>query len=320
MNKKLLAAAAAGLLGAVAIAGTAAADPSGSPTYRALSGVGSDTTQNVVNALSDAVTIGSVKQIGSYNATGSSTIQTKSTSNCVINRPDGSGAGRTALAKSLVSNDPTFGCLDFARSSSLDLSSTPNSLTYIPFAVDGLSYAITSGSGIPRQLGLQDIKDIYNCASPDINPLIPQANSGTRKFFLQTIGLTEAQVSASPCIKDSRGGQVFQENDGRRLTNNDIFPFSVAAFAAQTTGVSTDLRGTIVLGSIDGVSPVALNGDFGVKRDVYNVVPTARTGTAPTSTVFVGPNSLVCQATGVIRTYGFATNPNCGSTSNVTAP
>src|SRR5580704_14313324 len=101
MNKRvklLTVAAACGLVATVLGASSAQADPSGAPTFRQLAGVGSDTTTPVMNALSNVITIGGTKVLGSYDATGSATIATQSAAACsAIARPNGSGAGRAAL-------------------------------------------------------------------------------------------------------------------------------------------------------------------------------------------------------------------------------
>lgn len=328
--RKLVVAAigAAGLLTGTVCGSVAVADPSGSPVYRQLSGVGSDTTQDVMNGIANAVTINGVKVIGSYNATGTSTVTTKdpnTTPGCNMNRPNGSGAGRTALLTSLNANN---GCLDFARSSSLTLTAASPGLTYVPFAVDGVSYAITPSSTVPRKLALADLKAIYHCdkdfvgTGPNykLTALLPQAGSGTRSFWESQVGITEADVVANvyPCIKDTKGGAPVQEHDGRVLDDKSIVPFSIAQYNSQSSQTVADLRGRAILGTIDGLAPNVLNTNFVVKRDVYNVIPTSKIGTAPWSTVFVGSNSLVCQQTGVINTYGFAANANCGDTSKQT--
>ncbi|MEU6342093.1 hypothetical protein ABZ883_14260 [Streptomyces sp. NPDC046977] len=328
--RKLVVAAigAAGLLTGTVCGSVAVADPSGSPTYRQLSGVGSDTTQDVMNGIANAVTINGVKVIGSYNATGTANVTTKdpaTTPGCNIPRPNGSGAGRTALLNSLQAGN---GCLDFARSSSLTLTAATPGLTYVPFAVDGVSYAITPSSTVPRKLGLADLKAIYHCdpayvgTAPNfkLTALLPQAGSGTRSFWESTVGITEADVVANvyPCIKDTKNGSAVQEHDGRVLDDKSIVPFSIAQYNSQSSQTVADLRGRAILGTIDGLAPNVLNTNFGVKRDVYNVIPTSKIGTAPWSTVFVGSNALVCQQTGVINTYGFAANPNCGDTSKQT--
>ncbi|MGW7523307.1 hypothetical protein [Streptomyces sp. NPDC054783] len=331
MNRTKIAVAAlgaAGLLTGTVCASVAVADPSGSPTYRQLAGVGSDTTQGVMNGLANTITVNGTKVLGSYDATGSANITTKdpaTTPGCTIARPNGSGAGRTALQNSLQANN---GCLDYSRSSSLDLSAATPGLTYVPFAVDAVSYAITPTSTVPRKLALGDLKAIYHCdpnyvgTGPNysLTVYLPQAGSGTRKFWESTMGITDADVVAGvyPCIKDTKNGSPVEEHDGRVLDDKSIAPFSIAQYSAQSSQTIADVRGRAILGTIDDVAPTTLNGNFGVKRDVYNVIPTSRIGTAPWSTVFVGSGSLICQQANVINTYGFATNPNCGDTTKQT--
>ncbi|MFJ3903011.1 hypothetical protein [Streptomyces sp. NPDC090025] len=331
MNKSKAAVAAVGLAGLLTgtlCATQAVADPSGPPPYRQLAGVGSDTTQDVMNGLSNVVTINGQKVIGSYDATGSANITTKdpaTTPGCTIQRPNGSGAGRTALLNSLQANN---NCLDFARSSSLSLGAANPGLTYVPFAVDGVSYAITPTSTVPRKLSLADLKAIYHCdpnyvgSGPNfgLTVYLPQAGSGTRSFWESQMGITEADVVGGvyPCIKDVKGGTPVQEHDGRVLDDKSIVPFSIAQYNAQSSQTIADLRGRALLGTVDGNAPTVLNTGFGVKRDVYNVIPTSKLNTAPWSNVFVGPNALICQQQSVINTYGFAANQNCGDTSKQT--
>lgn len=313
----------AGLAASAVLGSSAFAEPTPSGP-RALAGVGSDTTQDVLNALSEVVVAGDgTKLIASYDATGGGTVTTKSAAGCTFARPNGSGAGRTALLKSLNPSDPTFGCLDFARSSSLNLAPTDVSLTYVPFAVDAVSYAVTSSSSIPKDLTKARLAAIYRCEDPAVPaPLLPQAGSGTRAFWLAQMGLTETTKGA--CVVDAKAGVPVQENSGAPITGaTDIVPFSVAGYLAQSNGAANDTRGTAVLGSVDGVtpttgSPAVLNPAFGIKRSVYNVIPTAKTGTAPTSDVFVGSGSKVCQQTAVIQRLGFGLSPQCGATTDQT--
>jgi ABC-type phosphate transport system substrate-binding protein len=317
--KTLALAGTAGLVLSVALAGVATADPNGTPQFRALAGAGSDTTEFVVQGLSDVVVDASgTKLIGSYNATGTPNIKTRATG-CEFARPNGSSAGRAALLASLNSSSPTFGCLDFARSSSLNLAATPagSELTYIPFAVDSLTYAVSAGSSIPRDLKLDELKAIYRCEVAGLNPLIPQAGSGTRQSWLQLLGLTETTKGA--CVKDTNNGAPVQEHDGRAITGaNDIAPFSVSQYIAQSFGAQTDRRGSATLGALDGKLPFTLNTDTTGARKVYNIVPTAKLSTQPTQDVFVGPSSKVCTATSTIQRFGFAVASDCGSTTNRT--
>ncbi|MFC8451528.1 hypothetical protein [Kitasatospora sp. NPDC057223] len=317
---------AAGLGLMVAGTGTAQADPSGAPVYRPLAGVGSDTTQGVMNALANDITVGGQKVVGSYNALGSATIATKDSADCqAVARPNGSGAGRSALLSELGKGK---GCLDFARSSSLNLAASTPGLTYVPFAVDGVTYAVSAGSSLPLDLSTADLHAIYSCdpgyvgTAPNysVHPLLPQAGSGTRSFWLSVVGITEADVVANkyPCVSDTKGGKKIEEHDGRVLDTTSLVPFSIAQYIAQSSSTIADIRGTAQLGNINGVPSVLLNTGAPATRDVYNVIPTSKVATSPWSDVFVGGTSQICQRSSLIKQYGFGVNTNCGDTSRTT--
>lgn len=325
-NRLAFAAISAGLVTSLLGMGAAQADPTGAPTPRALNGVGSDTTQDVMNAISNTVVIGGVKQIGSFDATGSATITPKA--GCTITRPNGSGAGVAALSASLNANGGAGdGCLQFARSSSgLSGTNTP-SLTYIPFATDAVSYAVTADSVVARSLALTDLQHYYQCdpnyvgTGPnwDVTPMLPQAGSGTRKFWEAQMGITDAQVVAGnfPCIiNGTKNGQTIEEHSGLLLDSKSIVPYSIPQYDDQAAQLVTDRRGRALLGQIDGTRPQLTNGSFAVTRSVYNVVPTSQIANDPVKTVFVGGTSLVCADTADILKYGFAVNANCGSTTS----
>lgn len=288
-----------------------------------------------MNALSEVVKDGGGnKLIASYNALSSSGFQTRASSNCIYKgnptagdptptskssdyvegyRANGSGNGRKALADAVNNAKTTFGCLDFARSSS-GSGTFGFASTYIPFAKDAVSFAITNTSKFPRVLTLQDLKDIYTCQYAGINgtpgggykALIPQAGSGTRSFWLGVVGLTEDSTtglgnpSLFPCVTDqtdfgTRGGtHPMEEHQAKWVNNTAIVPVSIAQYIAQSEGTLADQRGRAVLGAIsDGAAsptlsyPMLLNNSYGtvaasgsplnapVTRDVYNVVPTA---------------------------------------------
>jgi hypothetical protein len=303
----------------------AQADPVGTPTFRALAGVGSDTTERVMNALSDVIVDGSgTKIIASYDATGSATIQTQSPVACSIARPNGSGAGRTALLASLNAAD---GCLQFSRSSSLNIAASTPSLTYIPFGLDGMSFAVRSDSNVPRGLTTADLQSAYTCGlMPFVVPVLPQAGSGSRSFWLGKMNVTETQIAAGtyPCLVPTgttvngvpgTGRPYVQENDARSLKVDELMPFSVGLFNVQSSGVITDVRGLAVLGTIDSKTPQAVYSGFGFKRDLYNVIPTANIAVAPWSTTFVGATSAVCTNSAVIAAQGFTPVSNCGDTT-----
>ncbi len=329
-NRVAFAVVAAGIAAAVTGVGVALADPAGSPTYRQLAGVGSDTTQDVMNGIANAVTISGTKVLGSYDAVGSAQITTKDpavTAGCTLNRPNGSNAGRTALLNSLNANGGAGdGCLQWSRSSSLNITTSSPSLTYVPFAVDGMSYAVTNTSIVSRNLTLADLQAYYHCdpayvgTAPnwDVTPILPQAGSGTRSYWESQMGITDSDVNNGlyPCIVNgTKNGQIIEEHTGTALDDKSLAPYSIPNYNSQAVQLVSDKRGRGVLGVVNGTYPNVMNPSFSVQRPMYNVIPTSKIAVSPWSDVFVGANSLVCQQGAVIAKYGYATNPNCGNTS-----
>jgi hypothetical protein len=154
-----------GLTAAALVAGAlvtpAQADPSSTSDFGTLVGFGSDTTENIMNGIASA--IGGVSpnpRIASYDATGSSTVVTRS-GGTAVPRPNGSGAGLGALgvaigASASFSNGGstwnsanTLGQFDFARSSSGPTVVPGGVLTFIPFARDAVDYATAASTYIP---------------------------------------------------------------------------------------------------------------------------------------------------------------------------
>ncbi|MDX8031956.1 hypothetical protein SK803_17155 [Lentzea sp. BCCO 10_0856] len=322
-SKRLLCAAVATMAAAALVAAPAQADPTGTPTFRDIVAVGSDTTQTVMNGLSDAVTINGTKVMGSYDARGSATIQTKETG-CVIPRPASSGEGVNALVAAVEGNT---GCVQVARSSSNSASTFPGkNLTYIPFAVDAMTYAVRSDSTVSKKLTTAQLKSIYNCTAPGVGtnfkPLLPQFGSGSRDFFLKQLGLTNTATYTTqfPCVVDvDVNNEPIQEHVGTYLTDTKhILPYSIAVYAAQVYGNAPAAQGKAVLATFNGVAPTILNTSSSFKRDVYNVVPSPKLSEANYNQLFVGGTSLVCTRTDVITQFGFGINPNCGSTQIVT--
>ncbi|WP_245950588.1 substrate-binding domain-containing protein [Saccharothrix carnea] len=325
MSKRMLGAAAAAVAAVALVASPAQADPVGTPAYRDIAIVGSDTTQTVMNGLSDAVLVNGTKVMGSYDARGSDNITTKATG-CTIPRPASSGAGVTALVTSVEAGD---NCVQAARSSSNNASSyAGKNLTYIPFAVDAMTYAVRSDSTVSKKLTTAQLKSIYNCTAPGVGtnfkPLLPQFGSGSRDFFLKQLGLTNTAnyTTQFPCVVDvDVNGQPIQEHVGTYLTDTKhILPYSIAVYVSQIYGNAPAAQGKAVLATFNGVPPSVLNTASTFKRDVYNVVPTTKLGEALYDQVFTGGDSLICAKTDVITQYGFGVNPNCGSTQLVTPP
>jgi hypothetical protein len=257
--------------------------------------------------------------VASFDATGTATIQTHPTpAACTtLPRPNGSGSGITALH-----NDDLNGthCIQFARSSSDDSATrSGQNLTYIPFAQDGLTFATASVTGIPKNLTLAQLTSIYSKNGPScgtLQPLLPQAGSGSRGAWLKFLGLTETTLGN--CVKDNIAGVPIEEHDGRVLTNpNQLVPYSVAQYITQTTQPSvTDRHGTSVLRAVNGLSPY--DPAFPLTRKVFNVIRSGDVGVAPFSTTFVTTPTRtadICAHSEVIRGYGFTPISDCGSTT-----
>jgi len=197
-----------------------------------------------------------------------------------------------------------------------------------------VTFATLNVSNIGHKLSKADLVAIYSASTPNCigKPLLPTFGSGTRSFFVTSLGLTDSLVGVAGgpgnCVKDTKGGVNIQEHDGRVLTDPDeIVPFSVAQYIAQGSDTVGSLLGRAALGAIDfsvtpdatlskAVFPAALKGAFTFSRPIYNVVPTAQIGAGTnTNSVFVGPTSKVCAAAMTIEQYGFANRVDCGDTS-----
>ncbi|MGH9274271.1 MAG: hypothetical protein ACRDZU_06465, partial [Acidimicrobiales bacterium] len=141
---------------------------------QAFVGVGSDTTQDIMNALAgEANTFQytplvatasagvSGRQLISFDATGTACV-TPRAPGASFDRPNGSTRGREALSRAYQSGSPGWdraeiactsapknvsGLIDYARSSS-GVTTTTGDLTYIPFGRDALGFAYYTPSGV----------------------------------------------------------------------------------------------------------------------------------------------------------------------------
>lgn len=220
------------------LAGVTLASANPATAGRPYAAVGSDTTQDVWNSLTNA---GPLKTVASYDAFGTPTITLETGKQ--LSRPAGSGAGVKALSAAHnpanhVYKDPAGNAftlapadISIARSSSSP-SVAGNELTFLPFARDAVTVAYkNSASKAPLDLTAEQIKNIFSCTAgagvtiniagkPVVNgitltPKLPQAASGTRGFFLKAAGIT---VSTT-CIPDSN--QTFAENSGAALVKEE---------------------------------------------------------------------------------------------------
>lgn len=297
-----------GLAAGIAAAAFAATAPAFSdPVANSYVLVGSDTLQDSANALVNGTNItGSLVRIkadgatlGNFDAFGSTTIQTK-TGGPFYTRPSGSGEGVKALASSIqdvnYKGTKIGNQVDIARSSSGPGSNASDAgkLLYVPYARDAVAYAYLDSAGKLGSLTTAQLKAIYESNTPTqidgvtVKPLIPQNGSGTRTFFLSTIGVTTlgSQVSSTYNGVDN----TLPENNASVLTQEgQIVPFSAASWIAQSNGAAPSTIGvgsTVKLGSPNGTAPFTGSGSslvpnstfystaFG--RDTYLVVERAR--------------------------------------------
>ena len=166
----------------------------------------------------------------------------------------------------------------------------------------------------------------------DLKAYIPQSGSGTRSYWIGKFGVTEANITAgaanASCLKDVIVGGTtgVQEHNGAAVgtDNYAITPFSIPQFVAQSNEVDgvTDRVNGAVLHAIGGVNPttgsapsLALNANWTtdsatstLARMMYNMVPSRELDDPDSVThlVFNGQDSLICQESETISTYGFA--------------
>ena len=260
VSKLLGAATAAVAITALAATPALADPPTGvTPKPRDVVGVGSDTTQNLLDQLGvdyDAThTTGKLYSWDAVNPTNGAqhdTIQVKSGSaNCSIPRPFGSSEGITALENTLTTTGG-LPCINYARSSRARSGTDPATISFINLGGDAVTYATQPGTHAPPNLTTAQLTSIYNCtvtnwsqvggSNAPIAAMLPQNGSGTRSFFLGAIGLT----APGPCVSTSATRQgaagandnTLEENEGvdpsLNMNKADvIFPFSVGKWIAE---------------------------------------------------------------------------------------
>jgi hypothetical protein len=223
---------------------TANADPK---QLSAFVGVGSDTTQDVVNALAGHANGNNYNPIQSSAASGKrqiisfdATPPPGTSGACIIAkaggpsfaRPNGSSAGRRALSRAIDSTGfapgvcspgavNIAGQVNFARSSAGPASGdVGTALTYIPFGRDGVSFATyrTDGGAVTALTPAQ-LTSLFSTGRQTINgvsvlPCGIQTGSGTFAFWNTALGVTAAQELAATAECNALLGARAQENDG----------------------------------------------------------------------------------------------------------
>lgn len=299
--------------------GVALADPPSTPAATAIVGVGSDTTQYVMDAYAAAYSKPTKQAIklASWDAIppagGSTTITTKA--GCApITRPNGGSAGVAALLAD------TTGCIDFARTLT-PKSATQSSLAFFAYARDGIAWGTPAASPAvaASNLTTAQLNQIYTCqltnwsaANPSlpsstIHPYLPQAGSALRKNFETEIGISDGTVGA--CVN-----QNAEQNKGTSLAGDTsaLVPFSIASYIAQAKGTIPDFRGGLVLHSVNGLAPLTKAGGFNGKYDAhylitaYNVVKLQQDNTVAAEYLAVfGPTGFICKHQSILAKYGF---------------
>ncbi len=305
------------------IATPAHADPSFVPDANDIVGVGSDTTELLMNALSEGYNTGkntSAPLMASFDVAGTADIVLRSGS-APIPRPVGSGAGIRTLysdGSTAVNNtDVTFARSSSALSSSQAAGGTTGALTSFPFAKDSLLMAVAPGSNAPDSLTIEQVLGIYNGTYTNWNQLggvtapikayLPQSGSGTRSFFESTLkaanggtavtiapGVVQGVYENNDCIFHAGdGASCFSE--GTPVANDPINAVAPFSAARQRTVYPT----TVSL--LDG---------FEAARAVYNVVRVASLSDAtlgPVLSGIFGPDGYLCSEPGkaIIEDEGF---------------
>lgn len=312
MKRRNLAVTATALLTGIALVVSAqSASADFTPSTKDVVGVGSDTTETVVNLVADGARVGPVLYPGynggadarlvSFNATNPVTGLPNDSivlkvGTTVITRPNGSGAGKNLLhgATNNVS-------VNFARSSSsLSAAEVTDGLWQFPYAKDSLQMAVsasaTAPTNAPATLSAAQILGIYNgtfttwnqvggTSTAAIVPLIPQSGSGTRSFFTTELKRMNGGVDVvlAPTV------QPMQEHDPALIKDNPnaIGPFSTARASFET-------------------ATIKLAGGYAAERAVYNVVRGADLAKPFVGSIF-GPAGYICSTSGkrFIEAAGF---------------
>lgn len=231
---------------------SAGADPQ---FVNAFVGVGSDTTQDVMNAQAGFANGQNYTPLQSSQATGFRQVASfdakveGSSDNCItpklkaptIYRSFGSSEGRRALSRAIDGSPygpaaqcggskPVSGLIDFARSSAGPASGdTGTALTYIPFGRDGVSFAYyANGVANPvTSLTRAQLTSLFTTGPQTINGVnvIPcgiQLGSGTYSFWNTVTTATSGQEAAATATCNaatatSTGDGRIEENNGAAL-------------------------------------------------------------------------------------------------------
>lgn len=184
--------------------------------------------------------------------------------------PNGSGAGRNALAASVNAGD---GCIDIARSSAgpRAIGQDLASFEYYAFGLDAVGWS-TASTLAPANLTKAQLISIYNCTVTNWNQVggsagpiqryWPQAGSGTRAFAQSDLlnGFDPTTVSSAGCPAVI----LAQENSGELIDTNNheqtaLAPYSGGNWVAQSRGTAPDQRHGQVIKNLNGQNIIRVN-------------------------------------------------------------
>ena len=262
-----------------------------------LAAVGSDTTFDVMGAISssyktfsgntDPDVVSNVPFLlppgGSFVVKGDTHCGQVTYANPGNLPPNGSTAGINALVAD------SSGCVDLARSSRGRSPSDPANIDFYAYAKDALTWgrfpnACPGGDTgkpgcAPGNLTVDQLRGIYLCTQPGGVPLftnwnqvggdsgvihryLPQTGSGSNSFFeTKILGLSSAQqgvLDDSSCaVKPTRT----EEHDATAIPASEkpraITPFSFAKWNQMASGLTADKRNGVKLAKINSVKPTS---------------------------------------------------------------
>lgn len=229
-------------------------------TYRPLVGVGADTTESVMEAIAGVVVDGQGnKQIDSESTGGTPTVTVQDPAThplCTIGRPNTAEWGIRDVEDSVGIGS---GCVQFARTTTTTMSNYAlTDVTYVPFGQDAIGVAVSRNSSLSVHLAKSDLLTLYTCqggAGP--KPVLPPWGSGTRRIFLNYLGLTDSEdfVNRYTCVSErTPTGYTLTDDNLAALTDPELLvPVSVANYLAQTWIAQPDRRANTRLVLLDGV-------------------------------------------------------------------
>jgi ABC-type phosphate transport system substrate-binding protein len=210
--------------------------------------------------------------------------------------PNGSGQGLSAMVAAEAGNYPNSGaghaCISIGRSSNGPAGATTDgsaNLVFNAFALDAVSWSSPSIYA-PATLTQTQLIGIYSCTFTDwgqvggiaghaIQRYMPQASSGTGKFFVKSLlnglvipgasGAPAGSTFACPAVINTQldnSGKPLEENTGNELDaagyQTAILPYSVGQWVFQANSPhnpTIDLRNGVRIGGITPTGSGAVN-------------------------------------------------------------